>query len=69
MRFGQYFKKSRNGFPIVFSKYDLAGGEGAFLINKQENLKKQNTPKYTQDLVVTWAKPNPITPPSSLMQR
>ena len=33
-RFGQYFKKSKNGFPIVFQKCDLAGeGWGAKFIN------------------------------------
>ena len=26
-RFGQYLKKSKNGFPIVFSKCDLASAE------------------------------------------
>jgi hypothetical protein len=35
-RFGQYLKKSKNGFPIVFSKCDLArGGGGAKFVTEK----------------------------------
>ena len=54
-RFVQYLKKSKNGFPIVFSKCDLAFFLRNFFLNKP------NIPKYAQDLVVTWVKPNSIT--------
>ena len=52
--FGQYFKKSKYQFPIVFSKCEFS------VVNKKDQ-KKPNTPKYAQDLVVTWAKPNSVT--------
>ena len=42
--FGQYLKKSKNGFPIVFSKSDLTGVGSLFL--RKKILKKPNTPKY-----------------------
>ena len=47
--FGSEFKKSKNGFPIVFSKCDFAGGGGLNLWRKKF-LKKPNTPKYSQVL-------------------
>ena len=53
-RFGQYLKKSKNGFPIVFSKGDLTGVGSLFLLKKF--LKKQHFPKYALVLVVACRK-------------
>ena len=47
-----FSKKDKNGFPIVFSKCDLAGGGGG-VYQFFCSLKKPNIPKYAQDLVVT----------------
>ena len=43
-RFGKYSKKSKNGFPIVFSKCDLA--EVWSLFWRKKNSEKPNSPKY-----------------------
>ena len=48
----------KNGFPIVFSKSDLAGG-GLFL-SRKFFLKKPNFPECAQVLLVTWVKLNSI---------
>ena len=58
----------KNGFPIVFSKSDLAGG-GLFL-SRKKILKKPNFLECAQVLLVTWVKLNSInthlsTPPST----
>ena len=46
-------------FPLYFQNVIWPGG-GHFLLQKKI-LKKSNTPKYAQVLVVTWAKPNSVT--------
>ena len=70
-RFGQYFKVKKK-ISIVFSKCDFAGGEGGPFSLTKKILKKPNIPKYSQNLVVTWAKPNSVTahvsPPPSTSQ-
>ena len=40
-RFGQYLKKPKNGFPIVFSKCDLAGG-GAKCVTEKDSEKAKH---------------------------
>ena len=42
---GQFFEKSKNGFPIVFLKRDLAMAE--LLFHRFFLLKRQNPSKYT----------------------
>ena len=39
----------------------MAGGGGLYFITKFFFSKKPNIPKYAQDWVVTWAKPNSVT--------
>ena len=51
--------RSKNGFPIVFSKSDFGGGDSFFC--QTFFLKMPNTPEYAQVLVVTWVKPNSVT--------
>ena len=53
-RFGQYLKKRKNGFSILFSKCDLAGWDTFF--HRNFFLKKPNTSECAQVLVVTWVK-------------
>ena len=38
-RFGEYLKKWKNGFPIVFSQCDLAGGTSFFIQTNSEKAK------------------------------
>ena len=47
-RFGQYLRKSKNGFPIVFSKSDLTG-VGSNLLQKK-NSGKAKHPKICLSL-------------------
>ena len=54
MRFGQNLKKRKNGFSIVFSKYDLAGRDKFF--HQILFLKNPNTSECGQVLVVSWVK-------------
>ena len=54
VRFGQYLKKSKIGFPIVFSKSVLDGGDIFF--NQKKILKKLNTSECAKVLVVMWVK-------------
>ena len=49
-------------FALYFQNVIWPGGAGWGLnLLPKKNLKKPNTPKYAQVLVVTWAKPNSVT--------
>ena len=47
-------------FPLYF-KNVIWLGWGAFFFLQKKILKKPDIPKYAQDLVVMWAKPNSVT--------
>ena len=54
-RFGQYLKKSKNGFSNVLTKSDLAGV--GYIFCPKKLLLKPNFLKYAQVLVVACRKP------------